>query len=64
MDGKRARFESEERACPPSLITYYPVEKKNYLTQTVLSNPARITTKESAPAFTVTSDRVVGEVSG
>ena len=45
---------------PPSLITYYPVEKKNYLTQTVLSNPARITTKESAPAFTVTSDRVVG----
>ena len=45
---------------PPSLITYYPVEAKRYETQTVLSNPARVTTKESAPAFTVKSDRVVG----
>lgn len=45
---------------PAELITYYPVEAKRYETQTVLSNPARVTTDESPPALSVTSDRTSG----
>lgn len=44
---------------PPFLITYYPVKAKSYETQTVLSNPANVTTDASAPAVTVASDQVV-----
>lgn len=45
---------------PAELIMYYPVEAKRYETQTVLSNPARVTTQDSAPALKVQSDRTSG----
>ena len=52
------RIQERARSNRPDHVL--PVEKKNTDADGSWSNPARITTKESAPAFTVTSDRVVG----